>query len=68
VKSQRRSTFHIDGTTSRRTHDRAQQRSALQTVTTWASDTGLVLTQEHVERDGLEDGFRRVSSHATPQR
>jgi predicted transposase YbfD/YdcC len=46
----------IDGKTSRRTHDRAQHRSALQTVTAWASDTGLVLAQEHVERDGLEDG------------
>lgn len=46
----------IDGKTSRGTHDHAQRRSALKTVTAWASDTGLVLAQEHVDRDGLEEG------------
>lgn len=46
----------IDGKTSRRTQEPAQRRSAMQMVTAWASETGVVLGQTHVKRDGLEDG------------
>lgn len=38
----------LDGKKSRRTHDRAQGRAALQMVSAWASDAGLVLAQRDV--------------------